>query len=142
MAENKQYITQDQENGAVMISEDVIAVITAAAATEVEGVAGLYGAGKELTELLGIKNQTRGVHIQLTEQSVRVDLSISVKYGFTVVEVAKAVQDAVYTNIESMTGLKAECVNVNVGGVAFEQLVSLDSISRQVNQRIATIDYF
>ena len=121
MADNKEYLTQTDELGNIMISEDVLAVITAAAATEVEGVAGLYGAGKELTELLGIKNQTRGVHIQLTEQSVRVELSISVKYGFTVVEVAKAVQDAVYTNIESMTGLKAECVNVNVGGVAFER---------------------
>ena len=121
MADNKEYLTQTDELGNIMISEDVLAVITAAAATEVEGVAGLYGASKELTELLGIKNQTRGVHIQLTEQSVRVELSISVKYGFTVVEVAKAVQDAVYTNIESMTGLKAECVNVNVGGVAFER---------------------
>lgn len=122
MGENKEYLTQTDELGNIMISEDVLAVITAAAATEVEGVAGLYGGtAKELTELLGIKNQTRGIRIQLAEQSVRVDVTISVKYGFTVVDVARAVQDAVYNNIEAMTGLKAECVNVNVGGVAFER---------------------
>ena len=121
MGDNKEYLTQKDELGNIMISEDVLAVITAAAANEVEGVAGLYGTAKVLTELLGIKNQTRGIRIQLTEQSVQVDLSISVKYGYTVVDVARAVQDAVYNNIEAMTGLKAECVNVNVGGVAFER---------------------
>ena len=121
MGDNKEYLTQKDELGNIMISEDVLSVIAAAAATEVEGVAGLYGGAKELGELLGIKNQTRGVHIQLNEQSVCVELSISVKYGFTVVDVARAVQDAVYNNIEGMTGLKAEYVNVNVGGVAFER---------------------
>ena len=37
MAENKQYITQAQENGSVMISEDVIATIVEQAIAEVEG---------------------------------------------------------------------------------------------------------
>ena len=41
MADNKQYITQVQDHGTVMISEDVIASIAAAAVTEVEGVCGL-----------------------------------------------------------------------------------------------------
>ena len=38
MAENKQYITHAQENGSVMISEDVIATIVANAVSEVEGI--------------------------------------------------------------------------------------------------------
>ena len=38
MAEYKQYITQIQENGNVMISEDVIATIVEQALTEVDGV--------------------------------------------------------------------------------------------------------
>ena len=41
MAENKQYITQVQENGTVLISEDVIMTIVAHAVEEVEGVVGL-----------------------------------------------------------------------------------------------------
>ena len=39
MAEFKQYITQIQENGNVMISEDVVASIVEHALVEVEGVA-------------------------------------------------------------------------------------------------------
>ena len=41
MAEYKQYITQIQENGSVMISEDVVATIVAHALSEVEGVGSL-----------------------------------------------------------------------------------------------------
>ena len=41
MADNKRYITHEQENGSVMISEDVIADIIARAIIEVEGVEGL-----------------------------------------------------------------------------------------------------
>ena len=41
MAENKQYITQVQDNGTVLISEDVIVTIIAHAVEEVEGVVGL-----------------------------------------------------------------------------------------------------
>lgn len=38
MAESKQYITQNQENGTVQISEDVIISIVAVAVGETEGV--------------------------------------------------------------------------------------------------------
>ena len=41
MAEYKQYISQIQENGNVMISEDVVANIVAHAMAEVEGIGSL-----------------------------------------------------------------------------------------------------
>ena len=39
--------------------------------------------------------------------------------GHTIPEVGKAVQDAVKTAVESMTGLEIAAVNVNVGGITF-----------------------
>ena len=52
MAENKQYVTQTQDNGAVLISEDVIATIVAHAAQEVEGVVSLNAKpGADIIEL-------------------------------------------------------------------------------------------
>ena len=42
MADIKRYITQVQENGNVMISEDVVTTIVANAALEVDGVEGLH----------------------------------------------------------------------------------------------------
>ena len=118
---NKEYVTQTDELGSIQISEEVLAVITAAAALEVEGVSGLAGGNRDLTELLGKKNLTRGVRIQVLEDGVSVDLTVIVKYGYTILDVARAAQDAVASNIESMSGLKVLSVNVNVGGVAFEK---------------------
>ena len=44
MNENREYITHPDEMGNIQISEDVLGVIAASAAQEIEGVAGLMGA--------------------------------------------------------------------------------------------------
>jgi len=122
MAESKEYCTHTDELGSIHISEEVLAVIAAAAALEVEGVNGLSAnLGSDLAELLGKKNLARGIRIQVTEEAVEVELSILVKYGYPIPDVARAVQDAVYTNIESMSGLRVEAVNINVGGIVFDR---------------------
>lgn len=120
MGENKEYVTRTDELGNIHISEEVLAVISSAAALEVEGVSSLSGS-RDLTELLGKKNLTRGVHIQVDEDGVQIELTIMIKYGYTIKEVACAVQEAVATNVESMSSLNVKSVNVNVGGVTFEK---------------------
>ena len=60
MADNKQYITQDQECGKIMISEDVLVTIIAHAVTEVEGVSGLsVKPGSDIVDMIGV-DQLRG----------------------------------------------------------------------------------
>ncbi len=62
MAENKQYITQMQEHGCVMISEDVIATITLQALSEIEGFAGLSAKpGADIVDLIGKKGWGTGI---------------------------------------------------------------------------------
>ena len=107
MAENKQYITQEQDNGKVMISEDVIITIVSHAVTEVEGMVGL-------TEYK--KRKSIKVNISETEE-LNIECSILVGYGQSVVDVAKAAQEAVTTAVESTTGVKVTSVNVNVCGI-------------------------
>ena len=119
MAESKQYITQEQENGSVLISEEVIAVIVEHAATEVEGVAGLtVKPGADIAELIGKKNWGKGMKIVIAEDnSMTIDCNVSVTYGHSVVDVAAAVQNAVRSAVESMTGEKVTSVNVDVCGI-------------------------
>ena len=121
MAENKEYVTRADELGNIHISEEVLAVISAAAALEVEGVSSLASGGKDIGDLLGKKNPARGIRVQVEEEQVQVELTILVKYGYTIMDVAKAVQDAVTTNIESMSGLSVKAVDINVGGVSFDK---------------------
>lgn len=120
MAENKTYITQPQENGAVMISEDVIATIVNHTVNEVEGVSGLSTKpGADIAEKIGKKNWGKGLRITIGENDeVYIDCDIVVAYGQSVVSVAKAVQEAVTAAVESMVGVKVASVNVNVCGIA------------------------
>lgn len=120
MADNKNYITQVQENGTVMISEDVIGTIVDHTINEVEGVAGLSTKpGADIAEIIGKKNWGKGLKITIGEdETLYVDCNIVVAYGQSVVCVAKSVQDAVTAALESTTGVKVAAVNVNVCGIS------------------------
>ncbi len=110
MAENKQYITQTQKNGVIMISEDVVCTIVARAIEEVEGVAGLCNANKK----------TWGKSIKLTigeKNALSIECNINIVYGQSIVTVAAAVQEAISGAVNSMTGIEATSVNVNVCGI-------------------------
>ncbi len=122
MAENRDYISRPDEMGNIHISEEVLAVIAAAAALEVEGVGSLSAnLGSDIAQLLGKKNMAKGIRISMNEDAVVVDLSILIKYGHTILDVAKKVQEAVANAVEATSGLQVECVNVHVGGVTFEK---------------------
>lgn len=123
MSDTREYVSRPDELGNIHISEEVLAVIAAAAALEVEGVGSLAAnLGTDLAELLGgKKNLAKGIHISVEEESVRVDVALLIKYGFTIPDVARAVQEAVYSAIENTSGLTVECVNVQVSGITFER---------------------
>ena len=100
--------------GDIQIADDVIAIIAGLAATEVEGVAKMYGnITNELVSKLGMKNLSKGVKV-----AVKVDLSIELKYGYSVIDVSSKVQEKVKQAIETMTGLTVSQVRVRIAGVA------------------------
>lgn len=120
MAENKQYITQVQTNGSVMISEDVVATIIEHTIGEVEGVIGLSTKpGADIAELIGKKSWGKGMKITIAENNeLNVDCNVIVAYGQSVVAVAKAIQETLTAALESMTGVKVGSVNVNICGIS------------------------
>ena len=119
MAENKQYTTQLQENGEILISEDVIATIVTQAIKEVEGVAGVaQKTGADIAELLGKKVWANGLKIVIgPNNEISVDCNINVFYGHKVLDVANAAQDAIAKALDDAAGVKADNINVNVCGI-------------------------
>ena len=104
--------------GEVMIADDVIATIAGLAATEVEGVSAMQGnVTNELVGKLGMKNLTKGVHIKVTEDGVEVELSIQMRYGYSIPKTCKSIQEKVKAAIENMVGLTVDVVNVHIVGV-------------------------
>ena len=119
MAENKQYITQNQTNGSVMISEDVISSIISHAVSEVDGVVSISSKPvAELADMIG-KKWGKGMKIAIADDnSIIIDVDVIIGYGQSVVAIAGAVQTAIIGAVQSMTGVEAVTVNVNVCGIA------------------------
>ena len=119
MADNKQYIEKVQDNGTVLISEDVVSSIVAQAMKDVEGIVALsQKAGVEIVDLLSKKNWGKGIKIDISDDNqVSVTCGILIAYGQSVVDVARNVQVVVAAAVESMTGVKVAAVNVNVCGI-------------------------
>ncbi len=121
MAENRDYWSTNGEYGNIRISEEVVASIASIAAAEIAGVNALSGSlTGDIAELLGKKNLTKGVKVKFDGDNVAIDVSLSVIFGFIIHEVAKNVQEAIKTSVESMTGLVASDVNVHVTAICFE----------------------
>lgn len=116
MGETKDYISREQADGTVHISEEVIASIAAAAVTDVDGVCGLSA---NMAELLNKKSLSKGVRLTVTENDeISVECNVIALYGHPVMELAKEIQNAVADAIAAMTGLQVCAVNVNICGVA------------------------
>ena len=119
MSEFKQYITQNQENGNVMISENVIAAIVGYSLSEVEGIGSLGVKPGITAQDFDIKKHwNKSLKVLIAEDNtVSIDCSLMIKYGYSVVDVASAVQQAITDNVESTTGVKVTNVNINVCGI-------------------------
>ena len=118
MADNKEYLIQGHEDGTILISEEVICTIAAAAVMEVEGVASLNtNIGSDLAEMLGVKNMGKGIKLTVEENNVTIDCSVVLEYGYDVVEVAKSIQQNIKNAVESMTGFQVVRVDVSVSAV-------------------------
>lgn len=108
----------------LVISEDVIGIIAGIAAAEVEGVSGMtLGLVDGINQILGSnKKYSKGVKIELEGNNVIIDLYVIVKYGVRIPDVAFSIQNSVKSQVETMTGLNVQSVNINVQGVTFDKV--------------------
>lgn len=116
---NDKYILDTASSVNVKIADDVLATIASVAAEKVDGVVELQSTLKaSVTDMLGVKNLTKGVKVNVGENEIVIDMFIVVEYGKNLVEIAKNVQEKVKDSIENMTGLAVVEVNVHISGIA------------------------
>ena len=122
MAEERDLVKNDTGLGAIKIADEVVSIIAGLAATEIDGIAGMSGGlAGGIAEMLGRKNFSKGVKVEVGEREAAIDLSIIVKYGVRIPDVALAAQENIKRAIENMTGLSVVEVNVHVQGVSFPE---------------------
>ena len=114
----------ENPNGTVSFATEVVATIAGLAATEVDGVASMISPAAGLADVFSRKsnrNLTKGVRIDLEDNRVSVDITITVDYGSPVPDVARNIQENVKKAIETMSGLDVKNVDVHVTGISFER---------------------
>ncbi len=119
-AENQ---TEDEETiGNIKISVEVVSTIAGIAASEIHGVSCMYTSFVDgVAQRLGAKrNNTKGVRVDMSSNSVNIDLYIVVDYGIKIPELAWEIQENVKNSVETMTGLKVSKINIHIEGINFD----------------------
>ncbi len=118
MAEMQKKSREDK----VKVANEVIATIAGIAASEVEDVTSMSGGMADgIASILGRKNLTKGVKVEIGEETVAIEISVVVEYGCKIHEVAREVQKRVREAVEVMTGLSVMEVAINVLGVNMDK---------------------
>lgn len=98
----------EEKSGKVVYNAGIVRGIVALAIGEVDGARALSG-------------QKQGINLYIDKDGIYVDVSIVVKYGYDVPELAYRVQQSIKQNVENMTKYKVIKVNIHVQDILFEE---------------------
>ena len=112
------------EEGRIMIADNVVQKVAGLACREVAGVHAMGNAGRRAFS--GIReripgssgpNVAQGVGVEVGENEAAVDLDVVVEYGVSIADLGRNIQRNVKTAVERMTGLNVVEVNISVDDV-------------------------
>ena len=103
---NFRFSPNDKQNGQVVYNAGIVNGIVALAVEEVEGTTLVSG-------------KKRGISLFLEKDGIYADVSVIVKYGYNVPELAYRIQQSVKQNVETMTRYRVAKVDVHIQDVVF-----------------------
>ena len=105
--------TENVQNGKVVYDASIIQSIVALAVREVDGA-------------MPVKSKNDGVSLRMEREAIYADVSVMVKYGFDVPELAYRIQQSVIHSVENMTNYKVAKVDVHVVDVVFVEQTAVE----------------
>lgn len=103
---NLRFNPNSNQNGKVVYNAGIINGIVTLAVDEVEGT-------------MLVSGKKRGISLYLEKDGIYADVSVIVKYGYNVPELAYRIQQSVKQNVENMTKYKVAKVDVHIQDVVF-----------------------
>ena len=113
----------DNNNGAIIISNEVFTNIAGEAATCCFGVKGMAGRSKSdgLVHLLRRESMSKGVLVTLNDDgSISIDLHIVVDHGVNLQALSRSIMGEVSYKVSSATGIPVSGVNVFIDSIDAE----------------------
>lgn len=112
------YQSNKSNYGEIKIADDVISSIAAIAAKDVDGVKDTVGSNtNEIMSKFIKKNTGKGVRCQISDNKVIVDISLIIKYGYSIKDTSNKVQEKIKNAIENMTDFTVTDVNINIASI-------------------------
>ncbi len=109
-------------NGIVQIADDVLVAIVQTATMEIDGVHSISSTlASELIGKLGKKTVSKGVNIFNDDNKLTININLSIKQNYKILDVAQNVQNKVKTAIENMTGLEIDKININIVSIEIDK---------------------
>lgn len=114
--------TIDTNLGSITIESNVLASIAGISAMESYGIVGMASknAADGIFQLLRFENLAKGIEVNVEEDNISIKLHVILEYGVRVSTVGENIIDRVRFNIEQMTGLVVDDVDVLVEGVRMD----------------------
>ena len=107
------------EYGSITIENEVIARIAGFEAMGCCGVVGMAAKNVKdgIVQLLKMESLTKGVRLNMAEDSLSIDLHIIVEYGTNISAIAESLVSAVKYRVEESAGLPVSSINIYVEGI-------------------------
>lgn len=109
------------ENGKIVINEELIASVAGYAAVENYGIVAMSSktATDAIIQLVGGDNIKRGVKVTMIDEGTKVDIDLFVTlgYGVSLPAVAQNAMDNVRYRVNEITGLEVRKVNIHVEAI-------------------------
>ncbi len=116
---NIKLTSNNQQSGKIVYNAGIVQNIVALAVAEVEGTVPMQG-------------KKNGISLYLEKDGIYADVSVVVKYGFNVPELAYRIQQSVKQSVENMTHFKVAQVDVHVLDVVFSEPAPLEKEEEQL----------
>ena len=113
-------MTVGENMGEIKINNEVVARIAHRAASDVEGIGELSGKFS-FSDMLGRKDSERGVQVSIEGNRAVITMEVKIQYGVNMYEVAHRLQKCVKDNVEQMTGLVVDKVNVTIKDITLPE---------------------
>ena len=111
-------LNPEDKDGKVFYNAGIVRGIVALAINDVEGAQPLSG-------------KKRGISLYIEKDGIYADVSVIVKYGYNVPELAYRIQQSIRQNVENMTKYKVAKVDVHVEDVVFEEAPSNQAVEEK-----------
>lgn len=110
--------SKDNQSGKVVYNAGIVHNIVALAVAEVEGALPLQG-------------KKSGISLYLEKDGIYADVSVVVKHGYNVPELAYRIQQSIKQSVENMTRYKVAAVDVHIQDIVFENAPATEPVEKE-----------